>query len=134
MTRTEYLDFYQNYIACLNTQNWSRLQDYVGLDVTYNGERLGLTGYKTMLKRDFEHIPDLQFNVQLLLCDPPFVMCRLNFNCTPLASFLGLPVNGQKVSFTENVIYEIRNQRILNVWSVIDKAAIEVQLQKKNGP
>jgi predicted ester cyclase len=37
-------------------------------------------------------------------------------------------VNGRKVSFTENVFYEFRNGKIVQVWSVIDKAAIEGQL------
>jgi len=32
------------------------------------------------------------------------------------------------VSFTENVFYEFRDERIEKVWSVIDKAAIESQL------
>jgi predicted ester cyclase len=38
-------------------------------------------------------------------------------------------VNGRKVSFSENVFYEFRDERIWNVWSVIDKAAIESQLR-----
>jgi predicted ester cyclase len=32
------------------------------------------------------------------------------------------------VSFVENVFYEFRNGKIAQVWSVIDKAAIEAQL------
>jgi predicted ester cyclase len=40
----------------------------------------------------------------------------------------GLPVNGKRISFTENVFYEFRDQRIEQVWSVIDKATIESQL------
>src|SRR5438105_5024143 len=37
-------------------------------------------------------------------------------------------VNGKRVSFTENVFYEFRSEKIREVWSVIDKAAIEAQL------
>jgi len=40
------------------------------------------------------------------------------------------PVNGKRVSFTENVFYEFRDGRIEEVWSVIDKAAIASQLQQ----
>jgi predicted ester cyclase len=32
------------------------------------------------------------------------------------------------VSFAENVIYEFRNGKIVEVWSIVDKAAIEAQL------
>jgi predicted ester cyclase len=37
-------------------------------------------------------------------------------------------VNGKRVSFTENVFYEFRADKIVQVWSAIDKAAIEAQL------
>jgi predicted ester cyclase len=37
-------------------------------------------------------------------------------------------VNGKKVRFTENVFYQWRDGKIEQVWSVIDKAAVEAQL------
>jgi len=40
----------------------------------------------------------------------------------------GLPVNGKKIQFTENVFYEFLDGQIANVWSIIDKAAIVSQL------
>jgi predicted ester cyclase len=64
----------------------------------------------------------------MLVSDPPYIASRLAFDCTPAGVFLGLPVNGKRVSFSENVIYEFRSEKIVQVWSVIDKAAIEVQL------
>jgi predicted ester cyclase len=81
-----------------------------------------------MLERDFEEIPDLQFNIELLICDPPHVASRLRFDCRPKGLFLDLPVNGSRVSFAENVFYQFRDERIAEVWSVVDKAAIEAQL------
>ena len=53
---------------------------------------------------------------------------RLAFDCTPRGLFLGLAVDGRRVSFAENVFYEFRDGKIAQVWSVIDKAAIEAQL------
>jgi predicted ester cyclase len=41
---------------------------------------------------------------------------------------LGLAINGRKVSFTENVIYEFRDGKIIEVWSIVDKRAIEAQM------
>ncbi|MET0597987.1 MAG: ester cyclase, partial [Mesorhizobium sp.] len=40
----------------------------------------------------------------------------------------GLPVDGKRIQFTENVFYEFLDRRIATVWSIIDKAAIESQL------
>jgi len=38
--------------------------------VYYNGQRIGILGYREMLERDFNEIPDLYFDIQLLLSDP----------------------------------------------------------------
>jgi predicted ester cyclase len=119
---------YLEYIACLNRQDWAALGRFVDDEVRHNGRQIGLSGYREMLERDFREIPDLQFSVALLVAEPPRVASRLDFACTPKASFLGLPVNGKRVSFAENVFYEFRGRKIWRVWSVIDKAAIEAQL------
>ena len=128
MSKTDLSAVYRDYIACLNKQDWPRLEQFVHGDVHYNGQRIGIAGYREMLERDFYEIPDLYFDIQLLISDPPYIASRLRFDCTPKGTFLGLPVNGRRVSFTENVFYEFRGEKIAQVWSVIDKAAIEAQL------
>ncbi|AMM16622.1 MAG: ester cyclase [Pseudomonadota bacterium] len=128
MEKTDLADIYRAYIACLNKQDWPQLGLFVHEDASHNGKRFGLAGYRGMLERDFDEIPDLHFNIQLLVADPPFIASRLAFACTPKGTFLGLPVNGRTVSFAENVFYQFREGKIAEVWSVIDKAAIEAQL------
>jgi predicted ester cyclase len=128
MNQTDLSDIYRDYIACLNRQDWSKLEQFVDNDVHYNGRRIGLSGYRAMLEKDFREIPDLSFQIQLLVADPPHIASRLAFACTPKGKFLGLDVNGKRVSFAENVFYEFRNGKIAQVWSIIDKAAIEAQL------
>ncbi|MCC8940267.1 ester cyclase [Bradyrhizobium sp. Arg68] len=122
---------YRNYIACLNRQDWSRLGQFVDDDVSHNGRRIGLPGYREMLERDFRDIPDLHFNIELLVSDASYIASRLAFNCSPKGKFLGLDVDGRRVAFAENVFYEFREGKIVQVWSVIDKAAIEAQLAMK---
>ncbi len=129
MTRTDLSAIYRDYIDCLNGQDWPRLDAFVHDAVTYNGERIGLTGYRAMLEKDFSEIPDLRFTIQLLVADQTCVASRLAFHCTPTARFLGLDVDGRTVGFCENVFYEFQAGRIGKVWSVIDKAAIEAQLR-----
>jgi predicted ester cyclase len=121
-------DVYRDYIACLNRQDWPKLEQFLHDDVFYNGQQIGLSGYRRMLERDFREIPDLHFNIQLLMSDGDYIASRLAFDCSPKGKFLGLDVNGKRVSFTENVFYEFRGAKIARVWSVIDKAAIEAQL------
>lgn len=60
--------------------------------------------------------------------EPPYISSRLRFDVTPKGQFLGLPVNGRSVLLYENVIYKYEDGKIKQVWSVIDKAAIEAQI------
>ena len=128
MASTSLSDLYRAYIDCLNRRDWEELGRYVDDEVEHNGRPLELSGYRDMLVKDFEGIPDLRFNIQLLACSPPLVAARLAFKCSPKGKFLGLNVNGRVVSFAENVFYEFKLSKIVSVWSVIDKAAIEAQL------
>ena len=128
MSKTDLSAIYRAYIACLNSQDWPRLEQFVHNEVYYNGQQIGLAGYRKLLERDFYEIPDLCFNVQLLVSDPPYIASRLGFDCSPKEKFLGLEINGKRVSFTENVFYEFQREKIWRVWSVIDKAAIEAQI------
>ena len=128
MTKAELSSLYRDYIDCLNRQDWQSLGRFVHEAVRHNGEQIGLSGYCRMLERDFSRIPDLFFDVELLVVDPPCMASRLRFNCRPTKRFLDLDVDGLQVSFAENVFYELRDGKIVRVWSVIDKAAIEAQL------
>lgn len=119
---------YRDYIDCLNRQSWAELTHFVHDEVCHNGQRIGLPGYRGMLERDFREIPDLHFDIHLLICEPPHIASRLIFDCTPKGIFLGLEVNGRKISFAENAFYAFDGQKIKTVWSIIDKTAIEAQL------
>ncbi|MFD2342829.1 ester cyclase [Sinorhizobium terangae] len=129
MTRAELSDLYRGYIQCLNSHDWPNLGAFVHEDVHYNGKRIGLSGYRSMLEDDFAAIPDPYFDVELLVSEPPRIASRLRFDCTPRGMLFGLAVNGRKVQFAENVFYEFVDGRIETVWSIIDKAAIESQLE-----
>ncbi|OUL97362.1 ester cyclase [Paraburkholderia hospita] len=131
MSASDLSDVYRGYIDCLNQQDWATLGRFVDDDVTYNGERIGLSGYRAMLERDFREIPDLRFDIALLVAEPPVIASRLQFECSPKGMFLGLAVDGKKVAFAENVFYAFRGGKIAQVWSVIDKAAIETQLAQR---
>ena len=119
---------YRAYIDCLNRQDWTDLGRFVATDVCYNGQKIGLDAYREMLVGNYADIPDLAFHVGLLVCGPTTVAARLLFYCTPKGEFLYLPINGRRVSFAENVFYRFEQERIGEVWSVIDKAAIQAQL------
>ena len=128
MTNVDLAGIYRDYIFCLNCQDWLNLGRFVHEEVEHNGKRVGLSGYREMLEADFQAIPDLHFDIELLVSEPPRVASRLNFDCRPKGILFGLRVNGKRVRFYENVFYKFRDDRIVNVWSIIDKAAIAAQL------
>ncbi|AXK62787.1 ester cyclase [Burkholderia sp. IDO3] len=128
MAATDLATRYRAYIDCLNRQDWAALGEHVADNVIHNDRPLGLSGYRALLEQDFRDIPDLHFDIRLLVCEPPRVACRLRFACSPKGTFMGLAVDGTRVTFAENVIYEFHDGKIRQVWSVIDKAEIEAQL------
>lgn len=119
---------YKQYIACLNARAWNELGEFVAADVIHNGRPLGVDGYRAMLEENFRDIPDLYFNADLVVADESHVASRLRFDCTPAEEFLGLQVNGRRVVFHEHAFYTLRAGKIAEVFSVIDKTAVEAQL------
>ncbi|MBB4350932.1 ester cyclase [Aliirhizobium cellulosilyticum] len=124
----ELSEIYRGYIDCLNRQDWQSLGDFVDENAVHNGRQIGLAGYREMLVGDFRAIPDLRFTIDFLVVEAPKVASRLVFDCTPAGELFGLPVNGRRIRFSENVFYQFSGGLIAQVWSAIDKAAIEAQL------
>ena len=120
---------YHGYIACLNARDWERLGEFVAEDAVHNGRVLGVDGYRAMLDQNYRDIPDLYFDAELVVAEEKHIAARLRFDCTPIGEFLGLPINGARVVFYEHAFYSLRGGKIAEVYSVIDKVAIEAQLR-----
>lgn len=133
MLKRELRELYTAYIGCLNNRDWAELALYVDQDVCRNGQYLGLDGYRDMLLNDCRLIPDLQFDVKMLIVDCPYLFSRIQFDCSPLDGFMGLSFGGVRVSFFEHVVYQFRNGRIFDVRSILDKSAVESQLLLSKG-
>lgn len=58
-----------------------------------------MNGDREMLAEDFRAIPDLLFNMALLVCDTRMIAGPLVFDCAPKNVPFGLPVNGKRVRF-----------------------------------
>ena len=120
--------FYDRYITCLNARDWERLGEFVADNAVHNGRPLGVDGYRAMLEENCRDIPDLQFNVDRVVADEGHIASRIRFDCRPAGELLGLRVDGRRVVFYEHAFYTLAAGKIAEVFSVIDKAAIEAQL------
>lgn len=124
----DYKNFYSSYLDCLNTGRLEALSEFVNSKLLYNQQQITLPDYHNMLLQNKKDIPDLFFDLRLLVTSGDKIAARLSFNCTPVGSFLGIPVNGRKVEFTEHVFYQLKNNKIATIWSLIDTDIIKSQV------
>jgi predicted ester cyclase len=129
VTKADLEAHYLAYIAALNDRRTGDLAEFVHDELTYNDEPITRRQYQDLISADIAAIPDLFYDVRLLVVDEEQVACRLRFDCTPVRDFLGLSPTGKRVSFAEHVFYRFRDGRIAAVWSLIDRPAIETQLR-----
>jgi predicted ester cyclase len=119
---------YRDYIDALNDRRLDDLDRFVHDRLTYNGEEWTREKYESLLADDVRTIPGLHYDIQLLVAGPDQVAARLWFDCTPQRQFLGIEAGGRRVSFAEHVFYRFRENRIEQVWSLIDADGIRRQL------
>jgi predicted ester cyclase len=125
---------YRAYIAVLNDRRFGELDGYVHDQIAYNDEPMTRQEYGHLLAGDVRAIPDLKYQIQALVIQGDQVACRLWFDCTPEREFLGLEPTGARVAFAEHVFYEFDDGRIRRVRSLINRSAVERQLQRPVGP
>lgn len=122
---------YRRYLECLNARRWEALDEFVCDDAVHNGRPLGLCGYREMLEADIAAVPDLEYVAELVVVRDDLVASRLKFRCTPRGPFLGFRPTGEQISFAEHVFYRFRDEKIAEVWSVIDTEAIAAQTRRR---
>ena len=119
---------YLAYLAVLNERRFVDLVDFVAESLTYNGSPQTREQYQDQRRREAALIPDLRFDVDLLVVEDDRVACVLRFDCTPQGGFLGLPVSGRRIRFDEHVFYRFGDGLITEVRSLIDREAVRRQL------
>ena len=127
MTGTELEALYHRYIDRLNEHRFGELDEFVHEQLTYNGEPMTAFNYGYLIARNAAAILDLRFHIDFLVADGFRLACRLVFNCTPESEFLGLQPNGRTILFAEHAFYKFRDGKIEEVWSLLDRAAVEAQ-------
>jgi predicted ester cyclase len=118
---------YHRYLQCLNERRWNDLPEFVHDKLVYNSQPTSLGDYRAAREAEALAIPDLQYTADLVVADADTLGCRLFFRCTPQQPFLGFQPAGTLISFAEHVFYRFRDNKIAQVWSLIDTAAIAAQ-------
>lgn len=121
---------YLEYVAVLNERRFDDLPEYVAPRLTYNDEPLTCAAYQDLLRGDVHAVPDLFYDVRELVVEDQRVAARIVFRCTPEREFLGLAPTGRRIEFAEHVFYELREGRIVQVRSLIDRDRVRQQLEE----
>lgn len=119
---------YLAYLARLDARDFAGLAPFVADSVIHNGRAMTREDYGAMVAESVAAVPDLRFHPALVVVEGDHLAARLTFTCTPQRPFLGLPPNGGTVHFAEHVLYRFDEGRIAEVWSLLDRAAVEAQL------
>ena len=117
MTKADLSDIYRDYIACLNRQDWPKLGQFV--DDRVNSTTAGRSACRVIARCWSGILMKSRTSTstsQLLIADAPYVASRLAFDCSPKGAFLGLDVNGKRVSFA--------GERVLRVPGAKDRAGM----------
>lgn len=130
MTATSGEQRYRDYLTVLNERRLGDLDAFVHDELTYNDAPMTRQQYRDLIAGDVAAVPDLFYQVERLVVDGGEVACRLRFDCTPVAEFLGFAPDGRRLSFVEHVFYRFHDGRIAQVWSLIDRDAIRRQLDR----
>ena len=126
---SEHLEpIYRRYLDALDERRFEDLGEFVHDELVHNGEPMTREQYAAMIAEDVQRIPDLRFDVDLLVVDEGHVACRIRFDCHPRGELFGVAVDGRRVTFAEHVLYRLREGRIEQVWSLVDEAAVRDQI------
>jgi predicted ester cyclase len=127
MTEAALAQRYRDYIARLNERDWENLRQFVSSDARHNAAHSAspaITPCLNAIRGDpGPPVHPRAFGPRAAPCCEPAPV-RLPAR----GLFLGLAVNGRSVVFAENVFYRFHGEKIDDVRSVIDWAAIEARL------
>lgn len=111
---------YRKYIQMILNHDLDRIADYVSSDVIHNGQKLGLVSYRELL---FKNIVETGMHIEIkrLIADGSHVAALLIFTTTKLTrSLVGIPLKDEIFSYAENVFYDFKDGKIVEVHSLFD--------------
>lgn len=127
-------NLYSIYIAALNGREFSALEKLIADDVRVNGVPREREAVIASLEGIADAFPDFVWTVQALLSEDGRIAARLHDTGTPVRQFLGHQPTGASFGITEYGSYQVRDGQFVDMWFLIDAAALGEQLRAKREP
>lgn len=111
---------YREYIAAILAKDLDKLSQYVSDKVVHNGKRLGLEGYKDLILRNIIET-GVDIEIKRLIVDEKTVAAVLTFTTrVETNELVGIQLDGTPFSYAENVVYDFKDGKIVEVFSVFE--------------
>ncbi|KAK5082119.1 hypothetical protein LTR05_007262 [Lithohypha guttulata] len=119
-TDSHLAEIYRKYIQAICDHDLDSIATFVADGVVHNGAVLGLQGYKDLLLKNIVET-DVQVEIKRLIANDDHVAALLVFTTkTTTLELIGIKLDNHPFSYTENVIYDFRDDKIVEVHSLFD--------------
>ena len=81
----------------------------------------------------FNAFPDVRVQIESCIRDGDFLAARVTLEGTQRAGFAGIPATGKRMKVYDFAMYRIIDDKITDVWSLIDVQAMRDQLLGSSG-
>ena len=129
---------YQQYVdEVWNSHNVNAMNKYFWQDIVIHSASPGIvTGkgidvLKRLTQSFFDSFPDLHFIVEDTIAQGNKLSVRLLVEGTQLGEYMNVPPTGRKVAFLDFAIYHLKDNKISDVWGLIDQYRLMQQLGVK---
>lgn len=116
------------YEDCINTRALGRLEELIAQDfIGARGER-GPREFRATIEAVLTGFPGVRFELHDLIGEDDKVAARWTFRATHRGRFVGLPPSHADVTQEGNVIYQMREGRIVRAWLQADRLGVLQQI------
>lgn len=116
------------YENILNNRNYDLLDDLISNDYTGARGEKGADGFKETVISIIDGFPDIKWTIENLSAENDKVTVKWHWNGTHTAPFLGIPASGKPVTNNAIVIYQLKDNKIINAWIQGDRLGLLIQI------
>jgi predicted ester cyclase len=116
------------YENILNNRKIELLNDIISPDYEGIGGVKGVAGFSGTVMSVIAGFPDIKWTIEDIISEGDKVVVRWHWNGTNTAPFRGIPPSNKIVVDNANVIYQLKDGKIINAWIQGDRLGVLTQI------
>jgi predicted ester cyclase len=117
-------ELFEGYLAICNRHEFTRLGEWVAVDVRLDDEPIGLAEWIRRLRSIVRGFPDFRWEARRVLVDGDLIAVSLDGTGTHAGSYLGIAPTHRVVQTTSMNTYRVKDGLIRDIWIRTDPAAL----------